>query len=372
MIHSLRWFRSSWRGRVRDRRTGRVYQPMTGEAKRHKAEQAVLHFIEELEAQEIRQVMPLTERFDVRFREWLDLKTLRPSTKVDMDCAFEGIFKPAFGEKYLDEIKPKDVERFLKDLETKRKQAAKTRRKHLTTLRGFFTWAVRHKHCTEDPTAGIKAPRGAKRQGVALTVEEARKLVAACRERIVKTVKDWKRGEWLQSWDPPEYLLIAVILAIFTGLRRGNIVNLKWRQVDLGKRKITIPAEEMKANADHVVPIHPELKEVLEGLLGGRKKIPDDEPVLGEKLLAITKSFKAALKRADVRDIRWHDLRHTFATWMSTRCSFAALRQLLGHSPGSVTLQYTHVPFEELQKVVDSLPRLLPEAVGKAAEAASN
>ena len=107
---------------------------------------------------------------------------------------------------------------------------------------------------------------------------------------------------------------------------------------------------------------------VLKKRLHDQKRLDPNEPVIGPELKAITKSFKSALRRADLPDIRWHDLRHTFATWMSTRCSYAALRQVMGHSPGSVTLQYTHVPFEELRQAVDTLPNLLTTAAaGKTA-----
>src|SRR5262249_28984658 len=144
VIHSLYRRGGFWRGRVRDLKTNRLYQPGTREGNHRRAEQAILDWIKLFEAREARKVEPLTERFDARFTEWLGLKTLRHSTKVDRESAFKGIFKPWFGDQSLDQITAKDVERFLKHLETQRKCAAKTRRKHLITLRGFFQWGVRH------------------------------------------------------------------------------------------------------------------------------------------------------------------------------------------------------------------------------------
>jgi integrase len=106
---------------------------------------------------------------------------------------------------------------------------------------------------------------------------------------------------------------------------------------------------------------------VLRGLLARRRKIDPDAPVIGTALGEISTSFKAALRRAELPDMRWHDLRHSFATWMATRCTFAALQQLLGHSPGVVTFDYLHVPFEELRDAVDTLPSLLAAAESKSA-----
>lgn len=358
VVHSLRRRRGMWRGRVRDLKNGRVLQRDTHERDRRKAEQAILDWIRLLESRENSTTEPLTERFDLRFQEWMELKSLRPSSKFDLHCSFRGVFCPTFGERFLDEISPKDIERFLKALETKRRLASKTRQKHLTTLRSFFSWAVRHKHCAENPTLGIKVPRGAKRQGTALTVEEARRLIQACHVSTVKEVKDRRRGTWKQTWDPPEHLALAVHIALQTGLRRGNILNLRWSQVDLQKGSIVIAAEETKAQADLRIPIHPELIIVLQHLQVSRGGHSKEDLVLGTKLRAITKSFKAALARAQLPPIRWHDLRHTFATWASLKAPYAVLRELLGHSPGSVTFHYTHVPFEELQRVVRELPVL--------------
>jgi integrase len=332
----------------------------TRERSRRRAEQKVLDWIQGLEAARNEEVVVEGPLFKNAFQEWLDLKDIRASTLADYTTTFNGVFIPAFGKMFVDEITFEDIELFLNKTRKKRKLSSRTQQKHLTLLRSFFKWAIRRRYTRANPTEGIRVARGAKRLGVALTVEEARRLVEACHSSVVQEVTDSRRENWTQEFRPPEHLFVAVLIALYTALRRGNLLTLTWRDVDLSRGKITIPAERMKANADHQIPIHEDLSVVLKQVLRKRGRYDPDELVLGKELLTISSSFKTALKRADLPDIRWHDLRHTTATWLSARCSYACLRQLLGHSPGNiVTLYYTHVPFEELRSAIDSLPSLI-------------
>ncbi len=350
-----------WRVRVRDLKTGKVRELSTRERERRHAEQRILDWIRQFERRE--EGKTKGERFDRAYAERLSLKDVRPSTLADNRRTFKAIYVPRFGDQLVHEIELKDIEHFLKWLRTERKVSVRTQRKYLFELRSFFQWARRRQYCTADPTEGIKLGRPPKWQGVALTLEQARRLLAACREPIVREVRYTNRAAARQEFQPPEHLLVAVLIALHTGFRRGNITRLRWPQIDLGARKITIAADEMKANAEHVMPIHPELAEVLDWLLRGRHRVDLAAPVLGEELGEIRRSFKSALKSAELPDVRWHDLRHTAATWWGERCPHAVLQQLLGHSPGSISLHYVHIPFATLREVVDRMPRLLSDSV---------
>jgi integrase len=371
----------AWYVACRELETGRVKRKtFEGVRSKARAVQAASDWCQEqIRKAEGKGPVPLTTRFADAYRQWTEVKTLKPSTARDLDSCLR-VYTPTFGKRFLDEIKPIDIEKFLKGLEREREVAgereeegkvirwrrtvppatARTRRKHLSNLRSLFTWALRHQLCRRDPTAGIKVARGPKRQGVALTHEEAGRLLKASREDKVLQVGTG----WDQTFHPPPYLYSAVLIALHTGLRAGNVRGLTWGQCDLSKRKITISGSEMKAHEDVSLPIHPELAEHLQGLLRGRRRTPAaDALVLGVEVEAMSKGFKSALGRAELpRTIRFHDLRHSFCSWAATRCPLAVLRALMGHvSPGgSMTLHYTHVPFDEMRAVVDAMPRLLP------------
>src|SRR5207253_1360410 len=111
ILHEVYLRNGFWRGRIRNKKTGRFQYHNTRETKHRKAEQAVLNWVRELEAsksEESPSPLPGT-RFDTAFEEYLGLKQVRPSTLRDYRQTFEAVFTPTFGEQLLDEIEPKDV-----------------------------------------------------------------------------------------------------------------------------------------------------------------------------------------------------------------------------------------------------------------------
>ncbi len=130
--------------------------------------------------------------------------------------------------------------------------------------------------------------------------------------------------------------------------------------MNLKERKIIIPATQMKGKRPHEVPIHKNLAEFLKSVIQSYERVNPKELVIGSQVVSMKTSFRSALNRAKIPTIRWHDLRHTFTSWMATRCSYAVLEQLTSHAqPKTVTLRYTHIPFEELSKAIDRLPNLI-------------
>lgn len=368
-----------WYGRARHLRTRRMRYLSTREKDRRKAEQKVLNWIKKLEAED--QGKPqLGTLFSKAFEEWLGLKELRASTQREYGYSFTGVYEPFFGEMLVGGIRLEDVERFLVQLrdhrgrrfkeakgwDGERKLSRRTRQKHLSTLRSFFRWARLRRYCKEDPTEGINIPRATKRQGIALSFLEAQKLLWACRDEAKIVVKYSNREASTQTVKPPSYLFLAVLIGLHTGLRKGNVTGMRWKHVDLGKGKICFAAEEMKANADLEIPIHPELLEVLKAQAGEKGKLDPNSPVLGEEVDSFKRSFRWALKQAGLpyagdRRVRFHDLRHTLSTWLAVRYPQAIKDAMLGHAPRGVSGLYTHVPFEELKKAIDRMPRLLED-----------
>lgn len=365
-----------WYGRIRDKKTGRVWKVSSYLKDERKALSYLVKWAEKKIKELEGQVVDLEGRtFGKAFQEWIELRPkLRPSTRKDYESAKKGFVK-AFGEVLVSEVGPVEVEKYLAEL-GQNGRAATTQQKYLVLLRSFFSWAVRRRLCAANPTDGLRAARGERRRGIALSHEQARKLLEKCRESYTLELELKKKGgrrkkeKWEQTNKPPRYLWLAVLISLHTGLRKINVLGLKWREVDLQKGAIRISRERMKGKADLEIPIHPELLEVLKGVLQGLldedKEVGLDDPVVGKGILDLKGSFASAVKRAGlVKDgegepgFRWHDLRHTFATWVGSRATLPQLQALLGHSPGSISLQYTHPPFAELKEVVCGMPRLI-------------
>lgn len=127
-----------------------------------------------------------------------------------------------------------------------------------------------------------------------------------------------------------------ILCAVTTGLRRANILDLQWHQVDLSGNTITI--QHTKGGKPGAVRIAPPLRATL-----ARTKPKDRKGKVFE-----TRNFRrrwaAAIKAADMTDFHFHDLRHTFASWARQNgADLADICEALFHSSVSVTMRYAHI-----------------------------
>ena len=279
--------------------------------------------------------------------------------------------RPTFEGKNTDEVTFADVESWRAE-QLKAGRAAITISIKVQFLRRFFRWAKRRKWAIEDPTEGIKLPKPGEAKGRALTVNEVRRLVAACdKERVVLFSRRPSRGKITRRSRPPAHLRLAVLVSVYTGLRVHNLLTLAWRHVDFEVQKLTISGEEMKSGRPHEIPLHPVLEGALHDERRYKREIHPGTRLFHVKRSGLTKSFRRVLKSAELPLIRWHDLRHSFATLMAARTNYLTLQSLLGHSPGSVTAIYTHPSLEERRKAIAQLPNFLePPASPEGAEKA--
>jgi len=166
----------------------------------------------------------------------------------------------------------------------------------------------------------------------------------------------------LESCDP--HLRPIVICALNTGMRKGEILGLKWDDVDLVHGFILL---SMTKNGERrEIPINGSLREVLEELSRGTKERPRriDIPYVfydartGSKYGNVQKSFNSALKRAKIKDFRFHDLRHCFASHLvMLGIDLTTVKELLGHKTLTMTLRYAHLAPSHKVKAVDVLDR---------------
>ncbi|MBY0438574.1 MAG: site-specific integrase [Burkholderiales bacterium] len=141
----------------------------------------------------------------------------------------------------------------------------------------------------------------------------------------------------------PPHLAAMSRLALATGLRRANITGLQWSRVDLARRVAWIESDDMKAGRALAVPLNDEAVAVLRGQWGTdpawvftwRK-----EPIFH----VVTKAWHAACLRAGVEGLRFHDLRHTWASWhVQAGTPLPVLQQLGGWASYSMVLRYAHL-----------------------------
>jgi integrase len=138
-----------------------------------------------------------------------------------------------------------------------------------------------------------------------------------------------------------------IVAAVSLGLRKENILNLRWHQVDVRGRTVTVP--RTKGHKPQVLRIAAPLLAALSTLPKERKA---DARVFN--VVNFRRLWVAAKVRADMHDFRFHDLRHTFATHaLMNGASLAELQRALGHSDIKTTMRYAHVEADAVASVFD-------------------
>ncbi len=212
-------------------------------------------------------------------------------------------------------------------------KANATANRHLATLKHMFTKAVEWE-LTDDEV--LKKVRRAK-----LLPENNRRLRYLAQEECQKLI---------DLCSP--HLKPIVIIALNTGMRRGEILSLEWeKHVDLRHGYILL--DVTKNGERREIPINQMLRGVLQGIT---RRI--DSPYVftdkqGNRFKDVKKSFHTALRKAGIKDFRFHDLRHTFASHLVMNgVDITTVRELLGHKTLTMTLRYAHpAPSHKLKAV---------------------
>ena len=150
-----------------------------------------------------------------------------------------------------------------------------------------------------------------------------------------------------------DHLKGIIILALNTGMRKGEILYLRWNDVDFDKLFIFIKTS--KSGVARKVPMNAMVVESL-------KKIKRESdyvfcnPKTKERIKDVKTAFKAACRRAGINDLRFHDLRHTAATYMVTGgVDLVTVAEILGHADIKMTMRYAHPTPENKRKAVNVL-----------------
>lgn len=166
-----------------------------------------------------------------------------------------------------------------------------------------------------------------KNVGVRLTNDEIRLLLTSEDKHYLK-IKD------------------VVIFALYTGMRRSNIVGLKWDHIDLSTKTITIPADDFKTGQIHRIPILPQVLEILGRQIGKHETYVFVQPN-GTQFNNndMSKRFRLLTPKIGIkRRIRFHDLRHTCGTRLvESGVLLEAVKEYLGHSSSRTTEKYLHM-----------------------------
>jgi integrase len=248
-----------------------------------------------------------------------------------------------FKGKAFNKISPLLIEKFKRE-----RKESKTRRdtqrapasvnRELEILSKIFTLAVDNGLIQANPCRKVKKLRMDNQRTRYLLPDEEKRLLANCIERR-------------------EYLRSIIILAANTAMRKGDILNLQWKQIDFNQN--TILVRNLKAGSGKSFHL-PMSELVRETLLSLREESASPyvfiNPHTGERYVEIKKAFIAACKDAKITDFRFHDFRHTAATWLVEAGADAyTIAAILGHSTIEMSARYTHASDERKRNFLEAI-----------------
>lgn len=164
----------------------------------------------------------------------------------------------------------------------------------------------------------------------------------------------------------PVHLVDVVGFSLETGLRKSNVTGLTWSQVDLEARLAWIHADQAKGRQPIGVPLSGKAVEILQRLQGNHPHYVFT--YRGRPIRQVnTKAWRAALRRAGIEGFRWHDLRHTWASWHAQAGTPLHVLQELGawRSPRMVQV-YAHLSTAHLRSYVEKTSLYVEERSRKA------
>ena len=239
--------------------------------------------------------------------------------------------KRELGSKRLNAMTAEDIQRYVNAIETRTSKA--TANRHLTVIKGIFSKAREWKLFYGDaPSASVKARREPAHRLRYLSQEEMKALLDHAHPRL--------------------YPLL--MCALLTGMRRGEVLGLTWENVSLDRAVIYLL--KTKSGRPREVPIPDKLRAVLLSLSPSASG-----PVFDLPVIMLRRFFAQALKDAKVPAFRWHDLRHTFASWfMMKGGNLYTLQTLLGHSSPNQTQRYAHLGRGHLLSEIAAFESAIP------------
>ncbi len=294
------------------------------------------------------------EEAGAEFCRRLELRGRKKSHRLTVAADLRNHIVPFFAGQTLDRIRPEDIERYATAKGTT--LAPKTIRNHVNTIHSVFELGLRRHWCNSNPVKLAERPRPRKTETRIqfLSQDELELLITA----------DYPDDAFGRI-EPTLYLTAAM-----TGLRQGELLGLRWRDVDFDARKIRVVSPYVRgefgdpksAGSGRSVPMAERVSIALAGLCERSVYSRDRDlvfchPETGKPLdrSKLVRRFKQAIDRAEVHRITFHELRHTFGTRMAAAGTpMRTLQHWMGHADSKTTQIYAHYqPSDQEADAVD-------------------
>ncbi|OGS23266.1 MAG: hypothetical protein A2252_09280 [Elusimicrobia bacterium RIFOXYA2_FULL_39_19] len=238
----------------------------------------------------------------------------------DSDVGFVKCFKEHFKDIYLDQFTPLLIEKYKSERCCSVKPSSVNRA--LVVLKSMFSRAVEWGITEANPVKKVKLFSVDNGRLRFLSTEEIKRLLDNC----------------------SGYLYDIVVLALTTGMRRGEILNMKWEDVDLKNGTIFIPFGNSKNKHSREIPMNSILMHTFNNIKRNPKSLYVFCHSDGRMILDIKKSFGTALRKAEIQEATFHTMRHTFCSQLALAgVDIFTIKELVGHRKIEMTMRYAHL-----------------------------
>lgn len=297
---------------------------------------------------------------EIGFREfaikWLETYAVvnnKPSEVVGKESTLRVHLVPFFENLTLDQIGAERIEAYKAAKVREGRLAAKTINNHLTVLRKLLVTAEEWRYIDRVPRIRRLPTKPSSFDW--LNAAESRRFLSAMREHY---------PQWF----------VLFLTALRTGMRRGEIFALHWDDVDLVARQLQVrysvyrgKLTSPKNGRSRWIPLTNGLTQALgthraATMLKGPLVFPAEDGSLTRHQDHVDRPLHGALKRAGLRRITFHTLRHSFASQLvSAGRPLREVQELLGHQSMQMTMRYAHLAPERMREAVDVLEQLAPD-----------
>jgi len=244
-----------------------------------------------------------------------------------------------FGQHHLRRFDTRLLEQYQSEMMTKGKKNA-TANRHLATIKHMFTKAVEWNMVEEEALKRVRK--------VKMLEENNRRM------RFLSTSEC---GALIENCD--KHLRPIVITALNTGMRKSEILNLKWDDVDLRHNLITL--RNTKNGEPRRIAINATLRETFSNIM---RRLDVSyvffDGATGKAYGNVKRSFNTACRRSGISDFHFHDLRHTFASLLvMAGVDLTTVKELMGHKTMVMTLRYSHLAPKHMANAVKILDDVL-------------
>ncbi len=260
--------------------------------------------------------------------EYIELH--KKSFKRDMTSLRK--LRAEFGDIRLNKITPFDVEKY--KMKRRKEVSPASVNRELACIKYMFNLAIKWGKTTKNPVKDVKLFKEKNRRLRFLNEDEIIRLIDSCSDQLRP----------------------VVITAIYTGMRRGEILNLKWDDIDFNRNLIQI--DETKSGSPRDVPMNDFLRQTMLEL----KSRSSQEYVfvnrLGKPYRDVREAFERALKKAEISDCTFHTLRHSAASLLiMSNVDLVTVKEILGHKTIQMTMRYSHLTGKHKQQAMNILQR---------------